>query len=183
MLKKSIATLACAMFIIGCGSHSNATKSESSVKEIQAIIEGSGLEIISDFAYPQNTAAMNKVAAVGLVPPGSNPGQISLIGNSNHFKIFNDSIQVYLPYFGERQMTSGYGQNDTSIQYSGIPDDFSMEWNEKKKRYDLQLSFTRKTENFQVNAQLFPNLKSSMTITSSFRFPIRYTGEIKSLSQ
>ncbi|WP_276392154.1 DUF4251 domain-containing protein [Eudoraea chungangensis] len=183
MLKKSVATLTCVIFTIGCGSHSNTTPSESSSKELHALVEGSTLEIISDFAYPQNTAAMSKVAAAGLVPPGSNPGQISLIGNSNHFRIFNDSIQVYLPYFGERQMTSGYGQNDTSIQYSGIPDDYSMEWNEKKKRYDLQFSFTKKTENFRVNAQLFPNLKSSMTITSSFRFPIRYTGEIKSLSQ
>ncbi len=146
-------------------------------------VDNSTFEIVSDWAYPQSTNAMNSVAAAGLVPPGSIPGQISLIGNANYIRVFKDSVDIYLPYFGERQINGGYGKSDNSIQYQGVPEDMQINWNEKKKRYDIQFSFKQGAERFNANGQLFPNLQSSLTLTSSFRFPIRYKGIIKASSQ
>ncbi|MGB5171980.1 MAG: DUF4251 domain-containing protein [Eudoraea sp.] len=169
------------LLLWSCGSTSNTTERDYTSEKLDALVAKQSFEIIADWAYPQMTSAMNQVAMAGLFAPGSAPGQINLIGNINYFRIMGDSIDVYLPYYGERQMSSGYGQSDSSIKFKGVPKDFNLKWNEKNNRYDLNLSFNRDAENFKINAQLFPNLKASMTITSSSRFPIRYVGEIKQM--
>lgn len=140
-------------------------------------------EIRSDWALPLATNSLNSIANAGLLPPGSSAGQISLIGNANYVKVVGDSLSVYLPYFGERQMGGGYDSDGAGIEFEGVPEKMEITKNEEKQRYDIRFEFEDDAENFTVSLSLFPNLTSTISVNSSQRFPIRYSGAVKAISK
>lgn len=47
---------------------------------------------------------MVSISSSRLFPPGGTVSRIDLTSNANYSEVHGDSISVYLPYFGERQM-------------------------------------------------------------------------------
>lgn len=139
-------------------------------------------EIRSDWALPLATNSLNSIANAGLLPPGSSAGQISLIGNANYVKVMGDSLSVYLPYFGERQMGGGYNSDGAGIEFIGVPKKMEITKDKEKQRYDIRFEFKKDSENFMVIITLLPNLQSTININSSQRFPIRYSGSVETLT-
>lgn len=165
--------------LFSCGSSSKISDSDS--EQLYDLISGEHFEIISNRAFPLATASLNSVLNSGLLPPGDSAGQINLIGNPNHLKVMGDSVAVYLPYYGERQMGGGYNTNGAGIQFKGTPTKMQITKDDAKKRYDIQFSMKDDSENFNVNITLFPNLTSMISVNSSQRFPIRYSGVVKAI--
>lgn len=165
--------------IISCNS-TKTIKNNSQATKLDSIVETQEFTIISNWAEPQLTNAMQQVLSSGLMSPGSTAGNISLIGNHNYLTISGDSIKSHLPYFGERQMSIGYGGGDSAIEFKGLMQNYKVK---KIKKNAYLVTFTAKSnsENFNVSIQLFPNLKTSIHLSSGTRHAISYTGEIKIL--
>ncbi len=164
-----------------CSSSSKISDSDN--KQLDDLVSGERFEIISDRAFPLATTSLNNVLNSGLLPPGNSAGQISLIGNPNHFKVMGDSVAIYLPYYGERQMGGGYNNNGPGIEFKGIPKRMKITKDEQKQRYTIQVEVKDESENITFNIMLFPNFTSMINVNSSQRFSIRYSGSVKAISE
>lgn len=133
--------------------------------------------ITSDWAYPQMTNALNQVLSAGFLANGSTPQAINLIGNTNFLKIKGDSVSCYLPFFGERQMQTGYGGvDDSAIQFDGLMTDYKLEDGKYSSKI-ISFKADSKNEKFNVIIKMFPNLKSEIILNGNTRFAIRYAGD------
>jgi hypothetical protein len=166
-----------AVTVLSCGS---SKPTQAQINILGQLVENQHFVINSDWAYPQTTMALQQVLNSGLLSPGSTAGSINLIGNPNFLSISGDSITSYLPYFGERQMQTEYGGSDSAIQMKGLMEDFKIE---KIKNHNYRITFKAKSksENFDVYINLSPNLKSNIVLNGTYRFPIRYAGNVKQL--
>ena len=165
------------LFLVSCSTSKSRTNLVQ-MEDLDSIIKYRNFRIESDWAYPQNTNAMQQVLNSGLMQPGSTSGAISLIGNSNFLEIKGDSIKSYLPYFGERQMQVAYGGGDAAIQFDGILENYRVEKN-KNDSYSISFQAKSKSEQFNGTITIFPSLKSDIILTGTSRFAIRYSGMIK----
>ncbi|MDO3695705.1 DUF4251 domain-containing protein [Wenyingzhuangia sp. chi5] len=165
--------------IISCSSSKKATI-QAQINTLDSLVLNQNFTIISSWARPQVTNAMQQVMNSGLMPLGSGAGSVSLIGNSNFLTIAGDSISSHLPYYGERQMNVNYGGGDSAIKLKGLMKDYKVT---KTKDHSYRIDFTAKNESnlevFTVSIKLYSNLQSDIFINSTSRFPISYRGEIK----
>ena len=168
--------------LLSCGAASTATDTAKGSAQLDDLVASRAFEIRSSWARPMNTASMNAVANSGLLPAGSSVGQIDMIGNTNYLKVNGDEIEVFLPYFGDRQLSAGY-QQDTAIEFNGVPDEFSIDKNKKGTGYEIKIRMSNNMESFRLNVQLYPSLKSIITVISSHRTPIKYEGEVMRLAE
>ena len=165
-----------AIFLVNCGSTSKSADNRRNGEQLERIIDEGSYEIISDMALPMMTNGLNSLSNAGLFPPGSNAGQVNLIGNPNYVRVIGDSVSVYLPYYGERQMGGGYNNDGPGIQFDGIPTNMKVVENTDKQRYEISFQMKRTSEQFNVNMFIFPNLSTAINVNSNQRFPIRYQG-------
>lgn len=166
-----------AMAFWSCKSASSKTTDEQ-IKALETLVEKRNFTIESDWAYPQTTAATQRVLNSGLLPAGSSSGAISLIGNSNFLSISGDSITSYLPYYGERHTNVGYGGTDSAIQLKGLVEDYKVTKG-KRNSYTISCDAKSKLERFQVVIKLFPSLKSYITLMGTSRNPISFSGQVE----
>ncbi len=168
---------------LACFSQKKASAKDASFEALEALVNGK--EFITEYvwAQPQNTASVSSVAASNLRPPGSSGNRFNLIGNYNFLKIENDVVTAYLPYFGERQVAADHYSGSNAIEFEGVPENLTIEKNEKKKRFDISFSISNKTEVFQVQLQLYHNMNAQLVVNSNQRFVIRYDGEVKALTE
>ena len=165
-----------------CGSASQAGLQPDQTAEVDRLVESKSFRIESDWAQPLVTNSITQVSNAGLLPPGSTAGRINLIGNSNYLQMEGDSVAAYLPYYGERQAGGGYGAN-SAIQFRGVPKGLDIKKDPKTLGYRMNFDIREKGENYAVSIQLFPNLRSHITVTSSQRFVISYDGKVGELSE
>lgn len=155
---------------------------DNQIKALETLIENRNFTIKSDMAYPQVTNAMQQVLNSGLLQPGSASNAISLIGNTNFLTISGDSITSYLPYYGERQMSVGYGGGDSTIELKGVMQDYSVIQG-KHNSYIVKFKAKSNSENFQAIIRVFPSLKTDMQLLGTSRFSISYSGRLESLDK
>lgn len=160
---------------VRCGTKQSALQQG---KLVNKLIEKDTFEIQAQWAMPLNA---NLIGQIGLLPPGSAPGNISLQGNGNYFRKMGDSLSIYLPYFGERQLAGNiYGSNNSSgIVFNGKPESNKYKFNSRKKSHEYIFEITNQTESFRVLLIIYENLSTRTTINSSHRTTISYTGNIE----
>lgn len=177
-MRKYCVFICLSLLLFGCASSKKATKAE--IDNLTSLIESKSFEIESEWAEPQVTYAMTQIANAGLLPVGSNSGNINLIGNSNFFRIKGDSVSAYLPYFGERQSGGSYGGNSIGIEFEGIPKNLNIS-EAKENSYKISFSINDKnttTENYNVVVRVYPSLLSTIYINSSQKHSITYRGKV-----
>ncbi|TDQ25559.1 DUF4251 domain-containing protein [Tenacibaculum caenipelagi] len=177
MRKYSI--LICMVFILfSCASSKNTTQAE--IDNLKTLIQSKTFEIESEWAEPQVTYAMTQIANAGMLPTGSNAGNISLIGNSNFFRMKGDTVAAYLPYFGERQAGGSYGGRDSGIEFEGVPKDLVIS-EDKENSYKINFKIKDKnttTENYNVVVRVYPSLSSTIYVNSTQKRSISYRGRV-----
>lgn len=178
-LRFFIASCLLIVAIVSCSTTKKATI-QTQINTLDSLVLDQNFTIISNWAHPQVTNALQQVLNSGLMPPGSGAGSISLAGNTNFITISGDSILSHLPYYGERQMNINYGGRDSAITLKGLMKDYKVI---KTKDHSYRIDFTAKSENssenYTVSIKLFPNLQSDVFINSTSRSAISYRGEIK----
>ncbi len=166
--------------LLSCGSASKVSYTQEQLTSFTNFLDAKSYRFLADTANPTMTNGVSAVANSGLWPPGGTFSNILLQGSNNYMTVKGDSIMADLPYFGERQMGGGYG-NNTGITFKGIPSRYKEEFDVSKNEMQIVFTITDKVETYQVTLNAFPNKKATLIINSSQRFPIRYLGELKEL--
>ena len=171
--------LICMIFMLfSCASSKNATQTE--IDNLNALIQAKTFGIESEWAEPQVTNAMIQIANAGMLPIGSNAGDINIIGNNNFFRMKGDTVTAYLPYFGERQMGGSYGGRDSGIEFEGVPKDLVIS-KDKENSYKINFKIKDKnttTENYNVVVRIYPSLSSTIYVNSTQKNSINYRGRV-----
>lgn len=161
---------------------STSTINRMDKETFNSMVANKQFRIESNHAYPQVTSAMQSVLNSGLMSAGNSAGHISLIGNSNYLHISGDSVTSYLPYFGERQMQVAYGGRDSAIEFDGLMENYKTIKN-KDESYTITFEAKSNSENFNVFIKLHSNLKSDITLNSTSRSSIQYSGDATNLNK
>lgn len=162
------------MVLSSCTSTKQAAQSNTA---LEAMIQKEAFKIVVRSAEPQLTGALVQIGNSGLIPPGSNISRIDLSGQNFYISLADQNVSILLPYFGERQIGGGY-QRDTRISYEGKVEELSIEKNDKKQRYLVRFNIIKETESFQFTINVFNNLSSTISLQSSHRRPINYSGKV-----
>ncbi len=105
--------------------------------------------------------------------------QINLIGNPNYIQIKNDSVEVFLPYFGVRQMGGAYS-GDSGIKFSGLMEAYKISENSKKKSYEIEFE-THGAETFTFFITIYQSGQTYTNVQSAERDNVSYRGVIAPL--
>ena len=147
------------IFFESCGSSKDATK----VENTKQLIESREFEIEHDWANPMNG------------------GRVNLIGNPNFIRFKKDSVNLFLPFFGER--FSGGGYNDEGgIKYNGPLNDLEVRTDSKNTQI-IEFTAKQNTENLNFTINIYPEGKVDTKVNSSYRSFISYQGEIGELEK
>ena len=151
--------------------------SEANMAKLEEMVNKKDIRINAQWANPLSTNSMNAIAAAGLLPLGSNPSRINIVGSTSYLEVKNDSVIAHLPYYGERQFGGAYNQEDAGIRFEGIPKDLEIRYNEKKQHYNLKFDIANEFgEGFNISGILYPNLRANFNIFSTKRNTISYSG-------
>lgn len=145
--------------------------------ELDKLVEDRNFSMEARWAEPTPDNSLNQMASAGLLPPGSSPSRINLEGNANYFRMKGDSVEVQLPFWGERQVIQAYGGAE-GITYRGPAEDLEVVKNESQSRYDVNFTLPNKSERLQCNLKIFKGYRALLTVNSTQRNSIRYEGTI-----
>ncbi|GAA4271524.1 DUF4251 domain-containing protein [Aquimarina gracilis] len=177
---KAIIFIVCCAFI-SCNSSKNPAEEAAKMQVLDQLMAQNDFQIESNWAHPLVSNSITSIANSRLLPPGSTAGAIDIFGNPNYLRVMGDSISMYLPYYGERQLAATYNNTIIAIKYDGKPDNIKIEKNEKKQTYELQFIAKGDRETYRVFIKLTPNLTSMISVNSSHRTPISYKGNISKI--
>lgn len=104
--------------------------------------------------------------------------RVNLMGNPNHIIFEKDSVDLFLPFFGERHSGGGYAA-EGAIKYEGPLKDLRIEEREDRGRIYIYFKGNHQSENFNFQITVFPNGNTNTSVTSSQRDQINYDGKIQ----
>jgi hypothetical protein len=114
-------------------------------------------------------------------PIGSRVSRIDLTGRNAFMKMQGESLEMALPYFGQRQVAQMGGGNQ-GMRFEGTATDIRTGKNEKSNHYDLDFKSRNQSDSLQCKLRVFWGMRAVLTINSNQRNSIRYEGEIKPLN-
>lgn len=162
------------LMCVSCGV-SKVTYSPEDLAKVQSLIDNDTIRIESSRAYPQNMA---QLSSIGVLPPGNGSGHVNLVSNPNHFFKAGDSLSIYLPYYGTRQMGGQLGSNNIGIEFNGKPKKTQYSFNEKKNSHKYEFLINNNSESFDIQVLIFPSFKTEILINSTHRTSISYNGNV-----
>lgn len=168
--------------ILGCSSTSKTNYNAAKKEALDTMVAERTFEIVSRSALPLATNSLNSISNAGLLPLGSTGNRVDLTTTPNYLRIIGDSLDVFLPYFGERQMGGGYNNTNVGITFKGLPKKFEITQNEKTQGYTMSFVIKNQGESYTVTTELFPNHNSSINVISTHRTPIGYNGRVSEYS-
>lgn len=129
-------------------------------KVIVALLESKKFEFVADMAYPQGMRS------------------ISMISNSNFFRVQNDSIHSEMPFFGRAYSGAGYGgSGGGGLDFKGVAKDYSLV--KDKKAYKIKADVKDNTDLYTIILTVFFEGNANLVINSSNRSSISYKGTIE----
>lgn len=165
------------LIMFACASSKNQATPEE-IAALDRMISDQQFEIEANWAQPMASQGLNSIANAGLLPYGSTASRIDISGTGGYLRMVGDSVKADLPFFGERQMGGYYDQDKAGIKFDGIPKDLSFSANKKDTGKTMRFTISQESENFQVIAQLYPNGKARLAVSSSHRTNIWYQGNL-----
>lgn len=149
------------LMLVACKSTNTSADKEKNWQAVKSLVNGGEFEVDHQWLYPLRG------------------NQINLIGNLNYIRFYQDSVDVYLPYYGVRQFGGGY--NESGINYSGKPKDFSVAIHEDTREIEISFEGKYKTEILNFRLNIYPSKTVRTYVQSSHRDNISYQGRIKTL--
>ncbi|MGB5555494.1 MAG: DUF4251 domain-containing protein [Flavobacteriaceae bacterium] len=177
---KTLLNVLLVMVFIGCGTSQKIIEPTADSQRLDTMVTAQDFKIEMEWAEPLMTNSMMQIANSGLLAPGNSASRINLLGNGNYLSMKGDSVQANLPYFGERQMGGGYGDN-AGIKFNGVAKNLEIQKIEQKQAYQIDFSISEGSETYTVRMNLLANLKARIRVLSTQRRSIGYEGTVKSL--
>jgi hypothetical protein len=166
-----------ALLFTGCKSSEGSVTTEEA-QQTRALIENGNFEINMTWANPMVTNELSMLSNNNLLPVDSRTGQINLVGTNNFIKKHGDSLEVYLPYFGTRQLGASMTAANGAIEFEGIPEDYEYSYNEAKAQSNVQFEIDEGNERYTMYLTISANKRVSVRVNSSQRTSISYKGQV-----
>ncbi|WP_353780004.1 DUF4251 domain-containing protein [Winogradskyella sp. 3972H.M.0a.05] len=180
MKARLIAFLVITILFYSC----SASKTKATPEQLQALnelIESKSFVIESEWAMPLVTSSLTAIQNSGLIAPNNNNiNRINLLSNPNELRLEEGYITSQLPYYGEVQIPSAYNAMKTGIALDSEIKNYKVQEN-KNGSYTVTFDAKSDTEHFDVTIQLWPSLKTEMTLNGAKRLAIRYEGKARML--
>lgn len=167
------------VLILSCSSSRQNVYSEAESQNLLERLSNDPYVIELQWARPLTTAEMSRLYGSELMPAASQSGQINIMDSANYIKKLNDTVMLYLPYFGTRQLSVNPSDSNSAIRFVGIPETYAVNFNEKKQNHSIIMKLKTRTELLNVSIQVFNKDKVQVNINSSHRTSITYSGGIK----
>ncbi len=161
------------LFAIGCSSTQIPVDPEKE-KELKEMIDKKDFKVLMNTASPLNTLEINQLAF--MLPNGSTPNRIILMGGEDYFKMNGDWIAADMAYFGTRQLGGEYSFKKGGIVFDGKYRSYKTEYDPAKKIYKLKYKILHKRESFNIVVKIFANWKCEVYVNTSHRTAINYNG-------
>jgi hypothetical protein len=100
---------------------------------------------------------------------------INLTTSPNYIKFFPDLIDSDLPFFGRAYSAAGYGDIG-GMKFKGVPENYSF--SKVKKGYEITATVNNDAHSYRITLSVGPEGSGTLTITSDYRSPISYEGDI-----
>ncbi|SKB32221.1 protein of unknown function [Salegentibacter holothuriorum] len=142
-----------------CGSSVDAAK----VEKTNQLVESRQFEIEHDWLNPMSGSRIN------------------LIGNPNFIRFKKDSVNLFLPFFGERFSGGGYN-NEGGIIYNGPLKDLEISRDNKNTQI-IEFSARQDSEDLDFTINIYPEGTVNTRVNSSQRSFISYQGKIGKLKE
>ena len=150
------------LLMVSCKTSQSLEEQQRNAQEIEQYLQNSSFEIKHRWMQPLRG------------------NQISLIGNPNYVRMYSkDSVSIFLPYFGVRQFSGGYG-SASGIEFTGKPKALQITENEKGNQI-ITFSGTQQTEAYDFKITIYPNKNVQTFVRSNQRDNISYNGRIQEL--
>lgn len=159
MKKHVLLLMFLSIVLVSCGSANRGNADSAEYRQMLEKVQELDFSIENDWADPVKYSRVN------------------LIGNPNHITFEGDSVDVFLPFFGERQTGGGYGTGG-AIEYKGPLKDLQIEERPGKNQIRISFSGNHRSENLDFRIIVFPNGNTNTSVISSQRDQINYDGEI-----
>ena len=172
--------------IISCKSNLNTVETAQKQKQLNEIankVRQDDYKIVMSAAYPLATNAVTNVLNGVLIPNGDTANRIDLTDRDDYIELGDRSVLGSLSYYGERRISSGYGNQDTGINYKGIPVNYSQKIDFKKGLVRIEYQINNQTESFDITIEVFANRKANVHVSSTHRSNIRYTGMMEQIKE
>jgi len=147
------------------GQNSISKKAEKQQKKIQAfetlldIVENKPLEFVAEWAFP-----------VGY-------GSVNLVGNSNYLRLMNDSVDMYMPFFGRAyRATPG---EEGGFVFKGIVFDKKVELDKNKREIRIDFVLKAESDRYRCSLEILGKESVTLQVTSNDRAAISYNGDIE----
>ncbi len=158
-MKRRFLLLFMALIFVACGSSNRSDEASAEYRQMLEQVQNLDFKIENDWANPAKYSRVN------------------LIGNPNHITFEEDSVEVFLPFFGERQFGGGYGSSG-AIEYEGPLKDLEIEEKPGKNQVRIFFRGNNESENMDFRIIIFSNGNTNTSVTSSQRDQISYDGQI-----
>ncbi len=172
--------------IIGCKSSLNSAEQAQQKQQLEQIavqVNQDDYQIVMNTAYPLATNAVNNVLNGILIPNGDSASRIDLSDRDDYIELGNKSVKGKLSYYGERRISSGYGNQDTGIDFNGVPMNFKQSIDFDKGLVRIEYQISNQAESFDITIEVFTNRNANVNVSSSHRSNIRYTGVMEQIKE
>lgn len=149
-----------AVLISACGGANRTMENDPRYRQIVEEVSDLEFEIENEWANPTQYQRVN------------------LIGNPNRIKFENDTVEVYLPFFGERYVGGAYDRDGGAIQFEGKPENLDIREDRQKGAVIVSFEGNRKSENLDFIITIFKNGVARTIVRSSQRETISYDGKL-----
>lgn len=166
------------VLLVSCKSMDTAL-STAEANKTKSLVETADFEIVMNWAIPMGSNELNQLNE--LLPLDSRTGRINLVGTTNYIRKQGDSLQIYLPYYGTRQMNANPTDINGAIEFEGIPENYKVTYKEGKAQSLISFKFKENQEVYNMYITIEANQRVYVSVNSTYRTSIRYTGAVRAL--
>ncbi|CAA7385862.1 hypothetical protein CHRY9393_00148 [Chryseobacterium fistulae] len=154
-------------------SQSCSSQSSSDPKAVESLVNSQNFTFYAQRANPTNYDVINVMNSI----PNSTSTRILELDGSYTIILKNDTLDVYLPYFG-RSFNPSYGSTDKT-GYKFVSKDFTVNKSQNKKgNWIIKINPKDVSTVSEIYIEVFKNGKAFTSIKSSDRQPISYDGYV-----
>lgn len=136
-------------------------RNEQAFIELKPVLEGLNYDFDATKANPQSGK------------------QVDLSTHTSYLKMINDSIDVYLPFYG-RAYNAAYGGSG-GIECSGNYADYSLKVDEKRQTYIIKFKCKGEGDTYEFSLTVSHSGSGTLSVISTQRAGISYYGQIEQI--
>lgn len=139
------------------------------------IVEAKQYTFVARSANPQNAAEISQI--MGKIGGGSAAGTINIAESYYQVKVTTDSVIAYLPYYG-RSFSAPINNNEGGIKFTSTKFDYKTTKG-KKRGWNVAINVKEPSENYRLMLNISETGYASLSVNSSNKQNITYSGVLK----